>query len=181
MTKTPKPWTRVRYGDPLDFTILQVREDTFEDPRDGSHHPRVFVDAPDWVNIIPVTRDGRVVMIRQFRFGITRSTLEIPGGMVDPGEDAQTAATRELEEETGYRPREVIPLGWVHPNPALQGNRCHSFLALDCDPVHAGRQESSEDITVELVQRAEIPGLILRGEISHSLVVTAFYLESQRR
>lgn len=180
-SKPPAPWTRIRQGQPLDLTILKVREDTVADPRDGAHHPRVIIDAPDWVNIIPITREGRVVLIRQFRFGVWQRTLELPGGIVDPGEDPQTAAIRELEEETGYRPGQVIPLGWVHPNPAIQSNRCHSYLALDCDQVHLGQPEATEDITVELRDRAEIPGLILGGEISHALVVTAFYLQAHRR
>jgi len=177
----PGDWKRIHKGQPLDLTILTIREDTVEDPRDGRHHPRVILEAPDWVNIIPVTRDGQVVLIRQFRFGVWKRTLEIPGGMVDQGEDPQAAAVRELEEETGYRPREVIPLGWVHPNPAFQSNRCLSYLALDCEQIHAGQQDASEDITVELRPRDQIPSLILSGEISHALVVTAFYLEGQRR
>ena len=174
----PRPWKRTRRGDARDFHILKIREDEVEDPRDGSLHPRVQIDAPDWVNVIPVTADGQVVLIRQFRFGIWAPTLEIPGGMLEPDEDAATAAARELEEETGYVPAEVLPLGWVHPNPALQGNRCHSFLALGCSRAHAGRPDAGEDILVELRDRAAIPELIRSGEITHSLVVAAFHLEA---
>lgn len=180
MTQKPQPWTRVAKGEPIDFTILEVREDTVADPRDGKHHPRVILEAPDWVNIIPVTRSGEVVLIRQFRFGVWQDSLEIPGGMVDPGEDPQAAAVRELEEETGYVPAQVIPLGWVHPNPALQSNRCHSFLALDCEQRHEGALDEGEDITVELHPRAGVPQLILSGKISHSLVVAAFYMDANR-
>lgn len=177
---TIRPWTRVKQGPVQDFTILRIREDTVADPRDGSHHPRVILDCPDWVNIIPVTRDGRVVLIRQFRFGAWQESLEIPGGIVDPGELPEAAAVRELEEETGYRPERVVALGWVHPNPALQGNRCHSYLALDCVRAHGGRQEAAEDITVELHRREDISGLICTGRISHSLVVAAFFLEREK-
>jgi hypothetical protein len=74
----------------------------------------------------------------------------------------------------------VVPLGSVHPNPALQGNRCHSFLALDCVKRHEGRQDHGEDIAVELYPRAEVPRLILEGQITHSLVVVAFFLERLR-
>ena len=174
----PPPWKKVREGQPRDYRIFRVREDEVEDPRNGSIHQRVLIDSPDWVNIIPVTATGQVVLIRQFRFGTWSSTLEIPGGMVEPGEDPLRAATRELEEETGYRPVEVRALGWVHPNPALQGNRCHSYLALGCERVHGGRPDSGEDIQVELRDRADIPALIRSGEITHSLVVAAFHLDS---
>jgi len=179
--KSPRPWTRLRQGEPWDLKILKVREDAVADPRDGREHPRVILESPDWVNIIPVTRSGELVLIRQFRFGVWSPSLEIPGGMVDPGEEPEAAAIRELDEETGYHPDQVVPLGWVHPNPALQANRCHSFLALGCERIHEGRQEAGEDIVVELRRREEIPGLILNGEISHSLVVAAFFLEEHRR
>lgn len=177
----PPPWRRVSRGPEQDYTILKVREDQVADPRNGNLHPRVLIDVADWVNIIPVTTDGKVVLIRQFRFGVWAPTLEIPGGAVDPGEDPAAAAARELEEETGFRPGRVQALGWVHPNPALQANRCHSFLGLDCVRVHEGRQESGEDIQVELRDRAEISRLLREGEITHSLVVTAFFLDELAR
>ena len=77
--------------------------------------------------------------------------------MVDPGEDPALAAARELEEETGYVAGRLVALGPVHPNPALQANRCHSFLALDCVKRHEGRQDAGEDIAVELHPRAPCP------------------------
>src|SRR5690349_16614812 len=126
MADNPRPaWTRVRRGEETDLHILRIREDQVEDGRTGKRYPRVAISCPDWVNVIPVTRSGEVVLVRQFRFGIWQDTLEIPGGMVDDGEAPADAALRELEEETGYRPRELVPLGSIHPNPALQSNRCH--------------------------------------------------------
>src|SRR6476469_5123856 len=121
-------WKILRQHKEQDYTIAKSRELIVERLRDHSQHPRVVLDVPDWCNIIPVRKDGRIVMVRQFRFGAWQPSLEIPGGIVDPGEDPQTAAVRELAEETGYRPARVIALGHVHPNPALQPNRCHSFL-----------------------------------------------------
>jgi ADP-ribose pyrophosphatase len=179
--RIPAAWRRIQTGPVVDYGVLRVREDRVADPRTGAEYPRVLLDASDWVNIIPVTPDERVVLIRQFRFGIWSNTLEIPGGMTEPGEDPRDAATRELEEETGFRAEHVVPLGWVHANPALLNNRVHSFLALGCRKVHEGLQETSEDIAVELRPRGDIPGLILGGDISHSLVVAAFYLEAQQR
>src|SRR5277367_1134034 len=111
----PRPWRRIREGEERDLTILRIREDSFEDPRDASLHPRVILTAPDWVNVVALTDAGEAVLVRQFRFGVEANTLEIPGGMVEPGEEPSAAASRELQEETGFRAREVVPLGFVHP------------------------------------------------------------------
>jgi ADP-ribose pyrophosphatase len=177
MAREPKAWERVSDGDERDYHVLRVREITARDPRDGSLHPRVIISSSDWVNIIPVTTDEQVVMIRQFRFGVWANTLEIPGGMTERGEDPARAAARELEEETGYRPREVIALGMCHPNPAVQTNRTFSFLALGCEKVSEGMQDAGEDIAVELFPRAQVDALIREGKITHALVLTAFLFE----
>ncbi len=167
----------MRPGLPADYRILTIREDTVADPRNGAEHPRVIIESTDWVNIIPVTLDDQVVLVRQFRFGIWANSLEIPGGMVDPGESPAQAAVRELKEETGYVPGRVIPLGFVHPNPAMQTNRCYSYLALGCHLAGESTLDAGEDIEVVLRSRKELPELLRSGEITHSLVVAAFLKE----
>ena len=171
----PRPWRRLKSSPALDFGIFRLRQETVAHPLNDSEHQRVVIDAPDWVNVVPITRQGEVVLIRQFRFGIGSSTLEIPGGTVEPNEEPIDAASRELEEETGYRPGRIELLGSVHPNPAFQNNRCYSYLARDCERVHQGHPEAGEDIAVELRALGEISGLIAAGEITHSLVICAFY------
>jgi ADP-ribose pyrophosphatase len=173
----PRAWRRVRQGLPADYQILKVREDLVADPRDGTEHPRVIIDCTDWVNIIPVTLGDEVVLVRQFRFGVWANTLEIPGGMVDAGEDPAAAAVRELEEETGYLPGRLVRLGVIHPNPAIQTNRCHIYLGLGCDRTGQRAPDAGEDLSVELHPRRVIPRLLRDGVITHSLVVAAFGLE----
>jgi ADP-ribose pyrophosphatase len=171
-----QPWKKLgESAPPADHHILKVRSLRVADPRSGKEYPRVTLECPDWVNVVALTDDDRVVLIRQFRFGTWKETLEIPGGMVDPGEDPLVAASRELEEETGYRPRHVLPIGITEPNSALQNNRLHHYLATGCVKVHAGAQEESEDIEVELVPSSKIDDLVLTGAISHALVITALY------
>ncbi len=172
-----RPWKRVADGPAADHGVLKVRNVRVADPRNGREHSRVVIESPDWVNVVALTPDEQVVLVRQFRFGIGAETLELPGGMVDGGESPEQAASRELEEETGYRPREIRPLGFCHPNPAIQTNRTWSFLALGCERVHDGRQEAGEDIEVELVDRAKLLQLVRDGAITHALVLVALFFE----
>ena len=139
----------------------------------------IVVKAPEWVNVIPVLGDGRVVLIRQWRYGIAAPCLEIPGGMVDPEENADEAAARELLEETGYHARKLKRLGVTHPNPAFLSNQLTTYLATDLDLVEPEREEfgvGEERITVEPTPMDEIPKLIREGAITHALVIAAFHL-----
>jgi len=144
-------------------------------PRTNEPHDFYVLESSDWVNVIPLTADERVVLIRQYRHGIQEITLEIPGGIIENRDTPEEAARRELMEETGYRDSEMISLGVVHPNPAFLNNRCHTFLAKDVSRIGDQHQDEKEDIEVLLKPIHEIPGLIREGWITHSLVLAAFY------
>jgi len=194
MPPEPQRWQRVRTTRREDYTVLRVREDIFLDPRDGRERPRVILEADEWCNVLPITRDGKAVLVNQFRFGSNAISLEVPGGVVDPGETPAAAAARELEEETGYRPGRMLDLGSVWANPAHFTNRVHSFLGLDCEPIHDGRpgvppgdmgvppgdMDEGEDITIELVDRADLDRLVRDGRITHPFSVVTLYLASLR-
>ena len=170
-----KPWKRVSSRIERSFRIFDLRIDRAVSPRTGKEHEFYVFESRDWVNIIPVTRDKEVVLIRQYRHGLGDIVLEIPGGIVEKGDAPLDAAIRELKEETGYSPSEMVCLGMAHANPAFLNNRCYSYLALDCFPDGPQDLDDKEDIEIVLKPLADIQKLIRDGEISHSLILAAFY------
>jgi 8-oxo-dGTP pyrophosphatase MutT (NUDIX family) len=158
-----------------DYRIFTVERSVALSPVDGQ--PRTFhrIQSQSWTQIVPITADGHVVMIRQYRHGAQRVTLEIPGGLVDPGEDPAEAALRECLEETGYRARRAEPLGVVNPNPALFANQLHGYFATGVER-EAGVQNTGTEITEPvLVPLRKLPDMLQSGEIDHALVAQTLW------
>jgi len=169
-------WEKLNSEPLANYRIFRTRKDTRRSPRTGDIHHFYVLDSPDWVNVIPLTADNKVVMIHQFRHGREKITLEIPGGVVDPEDDTPAeTARRELLEETGYEVVHMIHIGTVDPNPAFLNNRCYTYLALGAHKTQEPQFDGAEDIAVEEIPLGDIPRLIGDGRVSHALVVAAFY------
>lgn len=170
---TPHPWQLVSSEPGPDLLVGRARFDTVRNPRTGEAHRRFVLESPPWVNVVARTPTGAFVLVRQFRFGTASLTLEIPGGVVDPGEDPLACAKRELAEETGYTSPSWTKLATVAPNPAFLTGACHQFLAEGCRRTAEPSLDPGEDIAVELFDEAEILAAVRSGEIDHSLVLCA--------
>jgi len=171
---TLKRWPVIFSNRDLSYGIFSIRTDRARSPRTQEEHDFYILETAPWVNVIPLTPDQEVVMIRQYRHGVQDFTLEIPGGLVEPGDTLSEAAARELSEETGYRAETMTELGYVHPNPAIQDNRCYSFVAEGVQKVGEQSLDEKEDIEILLQPLSAIPSLIRNRAITHALVVAAF-------
>jgi len=165
------------------YRVLDVQR---HDVVDGAERPRgdVYTLAcPDWCNVVAVTDADELVLIWQYRFGTDTVALEIPGGVIERGEDPLAAARRELVEETGYEAESFELLATVEPNPAIQGNRCFTYLARGARRLHATSFDALEECEVVLFPAAHAADLVDGGHVTHALAVVGLerFLRVSRR
>jgi 8-oxo-dGTP pyrophosphatase MutT (NUDIX family) len=171
----PGHWHELRRESVADCRIFTVERSIAVSPVDGQPHTFHRIQSPNWAQILPITADGHAVLVKQYRHGAQRVTLEIPAGLVDPGEDPAAAALRECLEETGYRAREATSLGVVNPNPALFANRLYSYFATDVVLERSAQNTATEFTESVLVPVADLPKMLRSGEIDHALVAATLW------
>lgn len=170
-----QPWQITQSEEVVDCRVFKVRKDVTVNPRTGKAHDMYMLEQPNWVNVIPLTPDEQVILVQQWRHGSRTVELETPGGLMDESETPEQCARRELLEETGYEPGDLVRLGTVRPNPAIQNNLQHYVLATNCRKISEPALDHAEDIAVHLVPLAQIPGMIRSGQITHGIVIGGFY------
>ncbi|MEE8469237.1 MAG: NUDIX hydrolase, partial [Planctomycetota bacterium] len=172
MPSSPRHWERLSSETAENLHLFQPRWDLMVNPRTGQQLRRLVLETRDWVNVVARTLEGSYLLVRQYRFGTERVTTEVPGGLIDPGEEPLDAARRELREETGYEAERWSSLGSVAPNPAVQDNRCYHFLAQGARCVGELEQDAGEDLVVCTLSEAELRAAVASGEIDHALVLS---------
>ena len=170
---TPQAWEVIQSEPGPDLVLFQTRYDWVRNPRNSKLMKAVILETRDWVNIVAVTPEKRVLAVKQFRFGVARTTVEIPAGIIEKGETHEQAAIRELKEETGYTTDHWQYLGWFEANPAFLNNVCHAWLALNVVKTHDPQFDDGEEISISELSLEEVRGEIEQGHMRNSLTLLA--------
>lgn len=169
-------WQTLRQEPGPGLKLFNVRYDDMRNPRNGRTSRMVILEAEDSVNVVPLAADGKILFVRQYRFGIGAYTLELPGGIVDPGEEHRQAAERELREETGYAGGLWAYLGKIASNPVFMDSYIHHWAARGVVPVAAQQLDEGEEVEVVAMEQEEARRRLLSGEFQHPHTVNALLL-----
>lgn len=173
MTDDTLRWEKLGSESGPELPLFKVRFDRLRHPTSLAEFQRMVLETPDWVNVVAITAEGKIVMVEQYRFGVGDLTTEPVAGIVDRGEDSLDAGKRELLEETGFGKGQWRYLGSVQANPAFHDNLCHHWLAEDVVPVQASSPDAGESIRVHLMTLDEIRQSIADGQLRHPLGLSA--------
>jgi ADP-ribose pyrophosphatase len=171
-----KPYDEVSQGAPDKRHVFTVRSDVVRSQSTGKQLTVDRLLAPDWVNVVAITTNQEIVLVRQWRFGTQAFTLELPAGLLERGEAPLAAGLRELLEETGYAPKGTPRIiGAVKPNPAFMGNTCTTVFAPDCERVAEQNLDANEEIEVVHLPVKDLDAAIERGELSTALGIVGLF------
>jgi 8-oxo-dGTP pyrophosphatase MutT (NUDIX family) len=154
---------------------FRARADSCEFPDGRVIEPYYVVELPDWCNTIVVTKEERIIFVRQYRYPVDQTTIELPGGVIEKNETPIQAAKREMEEETGYTTDDIEFLMKLAPNPAINNNTAYFFLARNAVPTATQKFDAFEDIDVLSFSKEEVWQLLNENKIQHGVQVGALY------
>jgi len=169
-----KPWPIIESTKSLNTGLFSITTNRCRSPRTDLEHDFYVIDFPNWVQIIPITHDDQIVMVRQYRHGCGRIFLELPGGLIDDNDlSPDQTAKRELLEETGYRTDNLTLLTRIFPQPAVLNNMGLTYVGSEAKKIAEPHFDATEDIEVCLVEIQKISDMIRSGEINHGQTVMA--------
>ncbi len=154
---------------------LQLRADSCKFPDGRIIEPYYIVELPDWCNTIVVTKEEKIILVRQYRYPLGADTYELPGGVKEKGELPIEAAKREMEEETGYTSDDMELLMQLSPNPAINNNTAYFFLARNAVPTQVTNNDFYEDIDVVAFSKEEIWKMLSENKLQHGVQVGPLY------
>lgn len=172
-TDINKAWEVIRSERGPNLVLFEARYDWVRNPRNAKSMKAIILESANWVNIVAITPEKKIVVVKQFRFGVAKTTVEIPAGIIKESESPEQAAIRELKEETGYTAANWKYLGWFEANPAFLNNVCHTWLALDVVKTHSPQLDEGEEISITELSLGEVLKEIEQGNMRNSLTVLA--------
>lgn len=168
-------WKTLSREELLRIAFISIDKEVCELP-DGRTMPGYYIlHLPDWVNVVAIDKEGQFIMIKQYRHASREVHWEIPGGGVHKGEDLTLSALRELREETGYTSDKLHLISTSYPNPAIQDNLVHTYLALDCEFVGAQELDAYEDIEVQKMSQEQVREMLDTNQFDHNIVISALH------
>lgn len=154
---------------------FQARADKCIMPDGRIMEPYYVLEMPSWTNMVIITKDEKIVLVRQYRHAKGSTTLELPGGILEPNESPEASAIREMREETGYVSTEIEFLYKVSPNPALHNNTAYFFLARNAEKLAETSFDDFEDLRIETYTKEELKQLLISGGLQHGVQLGAIY------
>lgn len=176
----PARWEKLTHTVLASTRVFDLQSVRYRHPQRGTERDFVVMRPPGWVNVVALTTDHQLVLVRQFRFGVDEFTIEIPGGLMDAGESPVDTGVRELREETGFVGSEAVLLGTVQPNPAIQSNLSHVVLITGAQRAAETAWDADEEIEISTRPVDDVMAAARNGEIAHSLVLSALFLFEPR-
>jgi len=179
---TVRPWPLLKDEELMKTPVFTLTRQTCRSPKDGGDKVFTVLDVPDWVQVLALTDDGQAVLVSQYRIGSREVSLELPGGVVEAGQTPLEAAQRELREETGYQAVAWRQMAAFRPNPAVQNNTAHFFVAEGARLAGPTDFDENEDLELSLVPLNSLKEMINKGQIDHAIMVAAIlsYFNSTR-
>lgn len=174
-------WPLVGEETILETPVFTVKKSICRSPKDGRDKGFFVLDCPEWVQVLAVTDDQEVILVRQFRQASREISLELPGGVVEKGQTPEEAGRRELREETGYEAANWRHLASFRPNPATHNNQAHLFLAEGARLTGPTEFDENEDIELVKVPVNDLPTLVLNGTVNHAIMAAGILFYAAER